>query len=177
MGTSTQICQFCFNNINQNLNNLCPACRREYREETMQYTPISADELKAEENKKKRAATERRKMEAQKRELDALNKRHLAGMRVIQRNLVYVTGLNPTVEEERLLQTLRGPDYFGQYGKIIKIVVNKRTAQSNTGNSHYRDSEHQSQGLGVYVTFSNKHEAELCIKAVDGSQNGERTLR
>ncbi|TGZ78215.1 hypothetical protein EX30DRAFT_165080 [Ascodesmis nigricans] len=172
-----QICQFCFNNINQNLNNLCPACRREYREETMQYTPISADELKAEENKKKRAATERRKMEAQKRELDALNKRHLAGMRVIQRNLVYVTGLNPTVEEERLLQTLRGPDYFGQYGKIIKIVVNKRTAQSNTGNSHYRDSEHQSQGLGVYVTFSNKHEAELCIKAVDGSQNGERTLR
>lgn len=143
----------------------------------MQYTPISADELKAEENKKRRAASEKRKMEAQKRELDALNKKHLAGMRVIQRNLVYVTGLNPTVEEERLLQTLRGPDYFGQYGKIIKIVVNKRTAQSSSGNMHYRDHDHQSQGLGVYVTFSNKAEAELCIKAVDGSVNGDRTLR
>jgi CCR4-NOT transcription complex subunit 4 len=31
--------------------------------------------------------------------------------------------------------------------------------------------------VGVYVTFARKEDAEKCINAVDGSQNGERTLR
>jgi len=94
---------------------------------------------------------------------------------VIQRNLVYVTGLNPRTREEELLATLRGEAYFGQYGKILKIVVNKRTAQGGPG--QIQNHHHESQGLGVYVTFSNKSEAEKCILAVDGSQNGDRTLR
>ncbi|KAI5849739.1 hypothetical protein BZA05DRAFT_401392 [Tricharina praecox] len=171
-----QICQFCFNNIRTNLNGLCPACRREYREETIEYKAITAEELKAEDSKKKRLASEKRKHEAQKREIEALNRKHLSGLRVIQRNLVYVTGLNPRIREEELLATLRGDQYFGQYGKILKIVVNKRTAQGSPGQVHH--SSHQdSQGLGVYVTFSNKNEAEKCIAAVDGSENGDRTLR
>ena len=90
----------------------------------------------------------------------------LAGLRVVQKNLVYVTGLTPTIREDRLLDTLRGPDYFGQYGKIIKIVVSK--AREN--------AQHQ-QSVGVYVTFARKEDAAACIAAVDSSQNGERTLR
>lgn len=115
--------------------------------------------------KAKKNAQQRQK-EAQKAEADSLSRKHLAGLRVVQKNLVYVTGLTPTIREDRLLDTLRGPDYFGQYGKIIKIVVSK--AREN--------AQHQ-QSVGVYVTFARKEDAAACIAAVDGSQNGDRTLR
>jgi CCR4-NOT transcription complex subunit 4 len=107
-----------------------------------------------------------RQKEAQKAEADSLSRKHLSGLRVVQKNLVYVTGLTPTIREDELLKTLRGPDYFGQYGHILKIVVSK--AKENT--------QHL-QSVGVYVTFARKDDAERCIDAVDGSQNGERTLR
>lgn len=86
-------------------------------------------------------------------------------MRVVQKNLVYVTGLSPTSQEDQLLQTLRGDQYFGQYGKIIKIVVSKAKDPSNP------------QSVGVYVTYERKEDAASCINAVDGSKNGDRTLR
>ena len=83
----------------------------------------------------------------------------------MQKNLVYVVGLNPKSREEDLLQTLRGDQYFGQYGKIIKIVVSKAKEGA------------ASNSIGVYVTFARKQDAASCIAAVDGSQNGERVLR
>jgi len=110
---------------------------------------------------KKNAAA--RAKEAQKREADTLSRKHLAGLRVVQKNLVYVTGLSPTVREDRLLETLRGDKYFGQYGKIVKIVVSK--------------AKDRSDSVGVYVTFARKEDAATCIAAVDGSQNGDRVLR
>ena len=64
-----------------------------------------------------------------------------------------------------LLQTLRGPEYFGQYGEIEKIVVSK--AKPGAVN----------QGVGVYVTYTTKEAAATCIGAVDGSMNGDRVLR
>ncbi|CAZ83348.1 unnamed protein product [Tuber melanosporum] len=126
-----QICQFCYNNIKNNLNNLCPACRRPYDEKTIEWKGISAEEMRADQNKKNRQQNEKRKLEAQKREIDALNRKHLSGLRVIQKNLVYVTGLNPRIPEEDLLQTLRGKSYFGQYGKIIKIVIRQWVSSQN----------------------------------------------
>ena len=50
-------------------------------------------------------------------------KDQLKHMRVVQRNLVYVIGLAPSVARESLLEK---PDYFGQYGRIVKLVVNKQ---------------------------------------------------
>ena len=117
----------------------------------------------AQQAKKKAAA---RQKEAQKREADSLSRKHLAGLRVVQKNLVYVTGLNPTTREDKLLETLRGDQYFGQYGKIVKIVVSKA-----------KDTSHPQQSVGVYVTFARKEDAATCIAAVDGSINGDRTLR
>lgn len=117
----------------------------------------------AQQQKKKAAA---RQKEAQKREADSLGRKHLAGLRVVQKNLVYVTGLSPKIREDQLLQTLRGDQYFGQYGKIIKIVVSKA-----------KETSHGQQSVGVYVTFARKEDAASCIAAVDGSQNGDRTLR
>ncbi|KAF2193390.1 hypothetical protein K469DRAFT_712144 [Zopfia rhizophila CBS 207.26] len=164
-----QICQFCYNNIKTTMNGLCPACRRPYDDSTIEFKNITPEELAKHKQQiaqkaKKNAAL--RQKEAQKAEADTLSRKHLAGLRVVQKNLVYVTGLNPTSQEKTLLEALRGPEYFGQYGQIIKIVVSK--AKEN--------AQHQ-QSVGVYVTFARKEDAAVCIQAVDGTQNGGRTLR
>ena len=107
-----------------------------------------------------------RQKENERKNVETLNRKHLAGLRVVQKNLVYVVGLNPKSREDDLLQTLRGDQYFGQYGEIVKIVVSK-AKENASGN----------RSIGVYVTFVRKEDADSCIQAVDGSQNGDRTLR
>ncbi|KAI9742993.1 MAG: transcriptional repressor general negative regulator of transcription subunit 4 [Claussenomyces sp. TS43310] len=166
-----QVCQFCFNNIKNNMNGLCPACRRPYDEKTMEFKIVTPEEIaqfkaNAQKNAKKKAAE--RQKEAQKREVESLNRKHLAGLRVVQKNLVYVVGLSPGIPEQDLLKTLRGDKYFGQYGNIIKIVVSKAKAGDATANG---------SSIGVYVTFARKEDAARCIAAVNGSQNGDRVLR
>lgn len=121
---------------------------------------------KAEVAQKAKKSAQIRQKEAQKREADSLSRKHLAGLRVVQKNLVYVTGLAPTVQQDKLLETLRGDQYFGQYGKIVKIVVSKA-----------KDTSHPQQSVGVYVTFARKEDAATCIAAVDDSPNGDRVLR
>lgn len=162
-----QICQFCFNTMKTTYEKSnCPNCRRPYDESTIQYKVPTAEELKADQlNKNKKLAATKRK-ETEKREVEASTRRNLAGVRVKQQNLVYVIGLDPNKKDEAtLMETLRGKEYFGQYGPIEKIVVSK--PKPGVAN----------QGVGVYVTFRNKEDAALCISAVDGSQNGDRTLR
>lgn len=39
-----QVCQFCFNNIKNNMNGLCPACRRPYDEKTIQWKVVTSEE-------------------------------------------------------------------------------------------------------------------------------------
>ncbi|KAE8453180.1 hypothetical protein EG329_011247 [Mollisiaceae sp. DMI_Dod_QoI] len=166
-----QICQFCFNNIRQNLNGLCPACRRPYDDKTIEWKVVTPEEIarfKAETQKKAKKNQEQRQKEAQKREVENLNRKHLSGLRVLQKNLVYVVGLSPGIPEQEILSTLRGDRYFGQYGKIVKIVVsNKKTNETGPNG----------QSLGVYVTFARNEDAARCIAAVNGSQNGDRVLR
>ncbi|KAJ6135031.1 hypothetical protein N7512_000191 [Penicillium capsulatum] len=163
-----QICQFCYNNIKTHSEEgRCPNCRRSYDDSTIQYKIPDAEEFKADLALKHRKAAAAKKKEAEKREIEASSRKNLAGVRVVQKNLVYVIGLNPTIRDEsQLLQTLRGREYFGQYGDIEKIVVSKAKPG---GNPH--------QGIGVYVTFSRKADAATCIAAVDGSGNGDRVLR
>ncbi|KAE8368677.1 hypothetical protein BDV27DRAFT_122132 [Aspergillus caelatus] len=163
-----QICQFCYNNIKTHSEEgRCPNCRRVYDESTIQYKVPDADEFKADLALKHRKAAAAKKKEAEKREIEASSRKNLAGVRVVQKNLVYVIGLNPTIRDEsQLLQTLRGRDYFGQYGEIEKIVVSKAKPGGNPN-----------QGIGVYVTYSKKSDAATCITSVDGSVNGDRVLR
>ncbi|KAK3394906.1 RNA recognition domain-containing protein [Podospora didyma] len=165
-----QICQFCFNNIRNNMNSLCPACRRPYDEKTIQWKVVTSEEIaefraNIQKSQKKRAA-EQRQREVQKREAEKENRKNLVGVRVVQKNLVYVTGLTPTVREDELLRTLRRNEFFGQYGNIQKISISNR-----------KSSDGQNQSLGIYVTFERKEDASRCIQAVNGSQNGDRTLR
>ncbi|KAI2636727.1 hypothetical protein GGS21DRAFT_542671 [Xylaria nigripes] len=165
-----QICQFCFNNLKNNLSGLCPACRRPYDEKDVKWKVVTREEeaefrANIQKNQKKRA-TEQRQKEAQKREAEKENRKNLQGVRVVQKNLVYVTGLTPTVREDELLKTLRKPEFFGQYGNIQKISISNR-----------KSSDGQQQSLGIYVTFEKKEDASRCIAAVHGSHNGDRVLK
>ncbi|KAK1253151.1 hypothetical protein MKX08_004338 [Trichoderma sp. CBMAI-0020] len=165
-----QVCQFCFNNIKNNMNGLCPACRRPYDEKTIQWKVVTTEEVaefraNIQKNQRKRVQEQRQK-EAQKREAEKENRKNLIGVRVVQKNLVYITGLAPTVREDELLKTLRKPEFFGQYGTIQKISISNR-----------KSSDGQHHSLGIYVTFEKPEEATRCIQAVHGSQNGDRILK
>lgn len=39
-----QVCQFCWHHIKENLNKRCPACRREYTDDAVQFKPINPEE-------------------------------------------------------------------------------------------------------------------------------------
>ncbi|KAJ4155369.1 hypothetical protein LMH87_000620 [Akanthomyces muscarius] len=165
-----QVCQFCFNNIKSNMNGLCPACRRPYDEKTIEWKVVTQEEVaqfraNIQKNQKKRVQEQRQK-EVQKREAEKENRKNLVGVRVVQKNLVYITGLAPTVREDELLKTLRKPEFFGQYGNIQKISISNRKSP---------DGQHHS--LGIYVTFETPDEAMRCIQAVHGSHNGDRVLK
>ncbi|KAI0477683.1 RNA recognition domain-containing protein [Xylariaceae sp. FL0804] len=165
-----QICQFCYNNLKNNLNGLCPACRRPYDEKDIQWKVVTHEEeaqfrANIQKNQRKRA-TEQRQKEVQKREAEKESRKNLQGVRVVQKNLVYVTGLTPTVREDELLRTLRKPEFFGQYGNIQKISISNR-----------KSSDGQQQSLGIYVTFEKKEDALRCIQAVSGTVNHDRVLK
>lgn len=151
------------------MNGLCPACRRPYDDKPFQFKTVSPEEIlqhsqnKAAQQKKKAAAKQK---EAQKREADNLSRKHLSGLRVRQRNLVYVTGMKPKVQGDRVAELLRGREYFGQYGEIIKIVVAKSKDLALSVN----------QPVGIYVTFARKEDAAACIEAIN-SQSGDGKMR
>lgn len=155
-----QICRFCWHHIKTNLNGRCPACRREYSEEMVEFQPVSADELS-------RIRKEKREKERQQKDMESANRRHLSSMRVVQKNLVYIIGLHPKLATEEIV---RSHDFFGQFGKISKIVINKRPAlpasQMTTQPS-----------AAVYVTYYRKEDAAKAIAAVDGSVIADRVLR
>ena len=53
-----------------------------------------------------RIKNEKKQKEREKKELEAMNRKHLANMRVVQKNLVYVIGISPKIANEEV-----GDDY------------------------------------------------------------------
>lgn len=45
--------------------------------------------------------------------------------RVVQRNLVFVVGLSQRLADP---EVLKKHDYFGKFGKIVKVVINQSTS-------------------------------------------------
>lgn len=170
-----QICQFCYNNIRQNpeLNGRCPGCRRLYDDESVEYKTLTHEEYKLQQFKKERRERDKKQKEKERKELEIASKKHLAGLRVVQKNLVYVTGLSPPCPPEDLHSVLRSDRYFGQYGKISKIVVNRKTPVGSAP----PQIQHTNQGIVVYVTFAKKEDALKCINELDGSLCDGRVLR
>lgn len=170
-----QICQFCYNNIRQNpeLNGRCPGCRRLYDDESVEYKTLTAEEYKLQQFKKERRERDKKQREKERKELEIASKKHLAGLRVVQKNLVYVTGLNPPCPPEDLHSVLRSEKYFGQYGKILKIVINRKTPTGQPAPI----VQNSNQGIVVYVTFTKKEDALRCINELDGLLCDGRVLR
>jgi CCR4-NOT transcription complex subunit 4 len=89
----------------------------------------------------------------------------LANLRVIQKTLVYVIGLAPDIASESKLRSL---DFFGQYGKIEKIVI-------NTNNVHY--GVRGGPSYSAYMTFANPRDSAIAILSVDQFMYNERLIR
>ncbi len=85
-----------------------------------------------------------------------MNYEELLEARIITKNLVYVIGLSSKIANKELLQS---EEYFGQYGTIVKIIVNKNKA--------YNISSQNGPTYSAYITFSKPLEASLGILSLD----------
>ncbi|CAK9170192.1 unnamed protein product [Ilex paraguariensis] len=93
-------------------------------------------------------------------------RKQLGNVRVIQRNLVYIVGLPLNLADEDLLQR---DEYFGQYGKVLKVSISRTAAgtiQQCANNT-----------CSVYITYSKENEAVRCIQYVHGFVLEGRSLR
>ena len=164
-----QVCMWCWHRIRETESGLCPACRTPYGEDPHQFSAVDVEEvLKA--NKEKEAAAKRQRQQQQNDDgADAMDvpkdRTLLANMRVIRRNLVYAVGLPPNIATE---ENLRSPQFFGQYGKISKIVINR--SQANIADARRASAS-------AYVTFLHKEDTLSCILALDGFYLDGRNIR
>uniref|UniRef100_UPI003AAB6FB1 CCR4-NOT transcription complex subunit 4 isoform X9 n=1 Tax=Centroberyx gerrardi TaxID=166262 RepID=UPI003AAB6FB1 len=126
-----QICRFCWHRIRTDENGLCPACRKPYPEDPAVYKPLSQEELQRIKNEKKQKQNEKKQKITE-------NRKHLASVRVVQRNLVFVVGLSQRLADP---EVLKRPEYFGKFGKIHKVVINNSTSyagsQASLGTTKY----------------------------------------
>lgn len=88
-------------------------------------------------------------------------------IRIIKRNLVYVINLDPKIADKDILTK---KEYFGQYGKITKILVNLNKAYN---------SNNPSSGLSysAYINYSNNQEAALAILSVDSCMLSNKMIK
>lgn len=165
-----QVCLWCLHYIRTTMGNKCPACRRDYDESNMKYKcttytqapPRNSTTKKKRDLGDKEATTREERSHSPRGSSVSMN---LKDVRVIQRNLVYVVGIPYRVAKKEILKQT---EYFGQYGKIQHIVINK----SQNYNSHIGGPSYT-----AYVTYSKKSEAATAIQAIDGSQIDGRQLR
>ena len=103
----------------------------------------------------------------------------LGKVRLVQRNLVYIIGLAPKIAQSEVTplntpqldqksQLLKTPAYLGQYGKIVKVIINSRGLKQRPG---------EEPSYAAYVTFSRALEAAMCILAIDKVKIENRTIK
>ena len=76
---------------------------------------------------------ERKQKECQRKQKAAENRKHLANVRVVQKNLVFVVGLSPRLADTEMLKK---HEYFGKFGKIHKVVINQSTSYAGSQVMH-----------------------------------------
>ena len=77
----------------------------------------------------------------------------LSKIRIIKKNLVHVHGFPSSLSNSEKLSQV---EYFGQYGKIKKILLSSKT-----------NTETNKKTFSIYITYSNEKEASFAILAVD----------
>ncbi|CAI8592508.1 unnamed protein product [Vicia faba] len=160
-----QICVWCWHHImdmaeKDNTEGRCPACRSPYDKEKIVGMAANCERLVAEVHME-------RKMKSQKAKSKSFEgRKQLNDVRVIRRNLVYIVGLPLDLADEDLLQRR---EYFGQYGKVLKVSMS-RTAAGIV-------QQFPNSTCSVYITYSKEEEAVRCIQNVHGFVLESRPLR
>lgn len=77
----------------------------------------------------------------------------MTNLRIIQKNLVHVQGFPDILADKSLLSR---PEYYGQFGKIKKIVVVSK-----------EDTTSHKKTNSAYITYSTKEEASFAILSID----------
>eukprot|EP00347_Sterkiella_histriomuscorum_P023583 403334090 len=89
----------------------------------------------------------------------------LSQIRILQKHILYAIGLSPSIAKEDIL---RRYDFFGQYGRIMSILINKEKAYQ---------TENQLLCYSAFITYSQPQEASIGILAVDQYQYDGRMIR
>ena len=101
---------------------------------------------------------EQRNKERLRKADEAAQRQRLTAVRVRQPNLVHIQNLPMRVATSE--DMLRSSDFFGQFGRIVRVVMPNR---------HQRPGPNQTSTT-VYITYSTKDEAERCIREADGTK-------
>ncbi|KAI4488633.1 hypothetical protein M0802_011449 [Mischocyttarus mexicanus] len=152
-----QICRFCWHRIRTDENGLCPACRKAYSENPADFKPLTKEEIA-------RLKAEKRLKDQQRKQRVTENRKHLANVRVVQKNLVFVVGLPMRLADA---DVLKRHEYFGKYGKIHKVVINQSTSYAGS----------QGPSASAYVTYQRQEDALRAIEAVNNIVVDGRTIK
>ncbi|XP_033213310.1 alpha-protein kinase 1 isoform X2 [Belonocnema kinseyi] len=152
-----QICRFCWHRIRTDENGLCPACRKAYSENPADFKPLSKEEIA-------RLKVEKRIKDQQRKQRVTENRKHLANVRVVQKNLVFVVGLPMRLADP---DVLKRHEYFGKFGKIHKVVINQSTSYAGS----------QGPSASAYVTYQRQEDALRAIEAVNNIVVDGRTIK
>ncbi|PUZ52311.1 hypothetical protein GQ55_6G260100 [Panicum hallii var. hallii] len=158
------ICVWCWHHIidmaeKEETEGRCPACRTPYDKDRIVKMAATCERTVADKNAEKKHKTQKVKPKAAAAAAAATSveaKKHLAGVRVIQRNLVYIIGLPAHLCNESVLERR---EYFGQYGKVLKVSVSRPTGPPSQQAS-------ANNNISVYITYAKEEEAIRCIQAV-----------
>ena len=90
----------------------------------------------------------------------------LADARIITKNLVYIIGLSSNIAHKEKLNKY---EYLGQYGTIIKTVVNRNKA--------YNLNSPHGPSYSAYVTYSKPYEASIAILSLDDKMIDNHIIR
>ncbi|KAL9241043.1 hypothetical protein vseg_015202 [Gypsophila vaccaria] len=160
-----EVCVWCWNHIlemaeKDGTEGRCPACRTPYDKEKIVGMAANCGRLVAEGSTEKRHKSQKAKSKTSE------SRKQLTNVRVIQRNLVYIVGLPLDLADEDLLQH---EEYFGQYGKVLKVSISRTSAGTI--------QQFANSTCSVYITYAREDEAMRCIQSVHAFILDDRPLR
>lgn len=160
-----QICAFCFDKVKDGQ---CPHCRTAYNSKL--YRRLTIEEFAQQFPEKRLPQSKLRSKHARSHRQGNLsssghlcnNRAELSRMRVLQSNLVYVTGVpnSLTVDE------LKSPNFFGKYGSVLKIVP-----------KHSTQIEAHRHTYALYITYTTDESAKDCILSAADTYLGGNLLK